>query len=441
MVAEKKDVVEDKASPGISSLLKQTATEELVMLSTILRTWCVLDEHGEICKIRDLSINTSEGDRDPVSGIMLQGKKNTYLTWQYVTKVECQQGTIHVKDLGAAEEIDSATLDKLVLLERDVQDALVINLRDMTVMRANDLGLGFTETEGWLIAIDVSAGAVIRRIGRGYLNRFGRRELVDWKDIEFLRGDPQAALQGKDYHHRIERLLPVEIAQLTGALPYLHAAELLLLLPTGKAADVMEDMPLDRQLQVIDEIGKEKTVAIISQMGADLATDLLGQMDPERVKEILEELPKERSQKLIELLRYPHDRAGGIMTNDVVTLSSDLSISEAFEALQSKVMGPDLIYFIYVVDQENHLRGMLTLRTLITAKPTDYIRDVMQTGLITLDPLESADAAGMKVIDNHLLALPVVSKDGRLLGMVTIDDATKRILPDSWNDRIPKVFS
>ena len=441
MVAENNNPVEDKAAPGISSLLEQTAAEELVMLSTILRTWHVSDERGKSSGISDLSINTAEGDRAPVSGIMLQGKKNAYLTWQNVTSVESRQGTIHVKDLAAAEELDRAAMDKLVLLERDVQDALVINLRDTMVMRANDLGLGFTATEGWLIAVDVSAGAVIRRIGRGRLNGFGRRELVDWKDIEFLRGDPQAALNNEDYHRQIQRLLPVEIARLTGALPYLHAAELLLLLPDGMAADVMEDMPVDRQVQVIDEIGKEKTTAIISQMAPDTATDLLGQIDPERVQQILEGLPPERSQQLIELLRYPPDTAGGIMTTDVVTTSPDLTIGEALEKLRGEVTRPDLIYFVYVVDKDSHLLGMLTLRTLIAAKPTDLIRDVMQSGLITLDPLESAESAAQEVLDNHLLAIPVVSNDERLLGMVTIDDATKRALPESWNDRIPKVFS
>src|SRR5205085_12519727 len=124
-----------------------------------------------------------------------------------------------------------AALKRTVLLGRDVLDALVLDISRVQAMRANDLWLREEDGAFHLCAADVSPWAVLRRLARGALGRGADRRLVDWKDLEFLRGDPEAARLGGDYHRRIARLPAVMIARLATSVPYRHSAELLTLLP------------------------------------------------------------------------------------------------------------------------------------------------------------------------------------------------------------------
>jgi magnesium transporter len=105
--------------------------------------------------------------------------------------------------------------------------------------------------------------------------------------------------------------------------------------------------------------------------------------------------------------------------------------------------GPDFVYFVYVVDDEEtcRLRGVLSLRDLLVAEDTRLVEEVMVPAPVTVPALEAADIAAQRVIDSHLAALPVVGHDGRLLGAVTVDAAVARVAPLAWRMQAPRVFS
>ena len=160
-------------------------------------------------------------------------------------------------DLAAALPTPAESLAQAVLLKRDVLDALVLDLGQRRAARANDLWLQEENGQLLLRGVDLSAAAVLRRLTFGRLGRGDERRMVDWHDVEFLRGDPRAAQAGQDYHRQIGRLPPAEIARLSEAPPYLHATELLTLLPDSVAADALEAMSTERQLQVLEELDED----------------------------------------------------------------------------------------------------------------------------------------------------------------------------------------
>src|SRR5262249_45752598 len=133
-----------------------------------------------------------------------------------VESIDWQQRAVFVADLEAAVAED---LTPVVLAARDIMDALIVDVGRRHTLRANDLWLLEEAGQLWLAGADASPWAVVRRLGRGVFGRGAARQLVDWKDLEFLRGDPQAARDGRDYHRQIARLQPSEIACLLDALP------------------------------------------------------------------------------------------------------------------------------------------------------------------------------------------------------------------------------
>jgi Mg/Co/Ni transporter MgtE len=275
------------------------------------------------------------------------------------------------------------------------------------------------------------------------LGHGAERRLVDWKNLEFLRGDPEAARSGGDYHRRITRLPAVSIAQLATSVPYRHAAELLTLLPDPLAADTLEALPPERQLQVFETLDRGQALRLLALMAPDTGADLVGRLTPEQAQLFLEGLPTLKARQVLDLLRYPDHTAGGIMTNDVPVVPARITIGQARAALRQQLRSPDFVYYVYAVDNvdSRKLEGVVSLRDLLVQEDSRYVGEVMQRDILAIDPLEPAAAAARRVCELHLAALPVVSRDGRLLGAVPVDTALTQIAPTTWRDQSIRIFS
>lgn len=404
----------------------------MIMLSNLLR-FRVVDESNRSARLEDLAIAHLEGDYPPVTRLLFRTskKENKALSWDEGCSIDWRGRVIRVRDLDAGSRVDSAPLKEEAFLRRDVMDALVLDLQNRRATRANDLCLKEEDGKLLLSSADTSLSAVLRRLSRGIYTHTRESALYDWKYVEFLRGDPQAARREAGKHLRITRLPPGEIAGLTNQIPYLHAAELLILLPDSLAADTLESMSPARQLQVFEEFDRDQATRILALMAPDNAADLVGRLNIAEMRQYLQNLPKQKSERIIELLRYEEDTVGGIMTNDMVFAPRSLTVAQAREQLREKLKGPDFVFYVYIVesDESRKLSGLLSLRNLLTEDDDTKLEDIMDPFVSTLHPLGAALEASYRVIDSGLAAMPVVGREGKLLGVVTVDVAIEQITP------------
>jgi CBS domain-containing protein len=416
----------------------------MVMLSELLR-FQLTDEQGETAKLLDLAIGQLDTDYPLVTHLIYHQRPRGEAVqhWDTVKEIDTTNRRIKVKNHKQAEDINN--LGQAVWLGRDVLDALILDLQNRRTTRANDLWLDNEDGQLQLrlAAADTSGRAMLRRLVQGQYRAQDRQALYDWKYIEFLRGDPKAVKAGARYHRRIIRLPPGEIAHLTAHIPYLHAAELLQLLPEQLAADTLEVMSPERQLQVFEELDDSFAIQLLKHMAPDLAADVIGRLDVKFAQQYLNRLPKTAGERILDLLRYPPDTVGGIMTNDVVTVSPKLKMGKARSSLREKLKEPDFVYFIYVVEEKppHKLRGVLSLRQLLTAEDDQTVEQMMNPYLLALSPFDSPVEAGYRLLNSQLAALPVVGREGQLLGTLTIDAAVSQVAPRSWRAQAPKVFS
>jgi CBS domain-containing protein len=416
----------------------------MVMLSK-LRRFDLVDDQNRRAKLNDLIVTVTDGDYPPVTHLLFYNntKQLMELPWAAVKGINWRTHEINIRDLKGGKTASPEMLAEEVLLRRDIQDAMVLDLLNRRATRANDLWLEERDGQLQLRAADTSSRAVLRRLTRGLFGTRPSHAPYDWKYVEFLRGDPQAVARGARYYTRIHRLPPGEIARLADALPYLHAAELLTLLPDPIASDTLEAMSPERQLQVFEELDEDQALRLLALMAPDIATDLVGRLQSDTARRVLERLPKKQGDRIIELLRYPEDVVGGIMTNDVVCLPKKITVEEARRLLHHRLKEPDFVYLIYIVEDEESKRlcGMLSLRTLLIANDEQKLEKIMDPYVTTLNALEPADAAAYRVINSHLAALPVTGREGQLLGTVTVDAAVARVAPPNWTALAPRVFS
>jgi CBS domain-containing protein len=409
-----------------------------------LRRFDLADDHGRRARLSDLSVDILDGDYPFVTRLYFQkAKQISSLSWEAVESIDWSARTIKVAGLNLAQRESAKSMTSQVLLQDGILDALILDLQNRRATRANDLCLEEEDGKLLLRSADTGFGALLRRLTGGRYGRLSKNTLCDWKYVEFLRGDPDAVKSEAGKHLRIGRLPPGEIARLTDPLPYLHAAELITLLADPKAADTLEAMMPERQLQVFEELEEDQAVRLLALMAPDIATDLVGRLQTPTMRRYLERLPRKQAERIIELLRYPEDTVGGIMTNDVVYARGSLTVAEARETLRGPLKDPDFVFLIYVVANERSrkLRGLISIRNLITAQDDERLEEIMDPYLTTLDPLAAAAEAAYRVIDSHLAALPVVGKDGELLGVVTVDAAVSQVAPPSWSTQAPRVFS
>jgi magnesium transporter len=178
-------------------------------------------------------------------------------------------------------------------------------------------------------------------------------------------------------------------------------------------------------------------------MAPDIAADLLGALETEDAERMLNTMSRRQSERLTVLLRYADDSVGGIMTNDLLTLSANLTVINARELLSRQLSGPDFTEFIYIVADEESRRlvGVVSLREFMMARDEAVIEQIMTPYLLTLSPLQLAKPAAYDVMNSSLAALPVIGSDNQLLGAVTADVALAQVAPASFRRIAPRIFS
>lgn len=226
---------------------------------------------------------------------------------------------------------------------------------------------------------------------------------------------------------------PAEVAEILAALREEEAVDLLRRLYRRRAAGVLGEMEPEEAARLLAGINRDEAVQILTHMDPDDAVDLLAELPPATMQELLSRLGKREAEELGELLAYPPDTAGGLMSPAVVALPKEMSCQEAIEALRKVAEEMETVYYAYVVDQER-LIGVLSLRDLVFARPEAPIERVMRTLLVTLPADMPVEEVARTFDKYNFLALPVVDQEGRLLGIVTVDDVMDLIRDEATED-------
>ena len=242
-------------------------------------------------------------------------------------------------------------------------------------------------------------------------------------------------------HGGLAELHPADLATIIDQLAPKDRAGVLASLDDEAAADAIEEMEPDTQVEVLEDLAPERAADILEEMSPDDAADLVADLSDEARAEILALMERDEAEEVRELLGYPEDTAGGIMTTEFVTIAAALTAAQAIDRLRELEPDAETIYYVYVTDDDGRLVGVLSLRDLIVAAPAALIGDVMIKEPVAVGVLADQEEVAQVVAHYNLLAVPVIDEEGRLAGIVTVDDAIDTILPTAWKKRLPRLFA
>lgn len=236
--------------------------------------------------------------------------------------------------------------------------------------------------------------------------------------LELLEQSPAAVAA------ETEELHPADLADVAELLPRDKVAAFFAALPPGRAGDVLEYLNEDLRTELLEAIPTEQAAALVSQMTPDDRTDVLEEIDEDVAEDIVSEMPREAREETERLLKYEPDTAAGLMTTEFVSVSQDMQVDEALEAVRALARSgrKEATYAIYATDREGRLVGVLSLRELLAAPPGARISDVAWTEVVSLRPDATRQEVTAMTANYDLIAIPVVSESGHVIGVVTVDD-------------------
>ena len=403
----------------------------------------VLDANGEpLGKVDDLIV--AVGDRyPPVTGLVVAtDRRRIFMPWSQVARFDAS---------GARLSTDKIDITKFqgredeIQLRADLLDKQIVDIDGRKVVRVNDLRLDDVDGRLHLVAVDVGAAGLLRRLGIEGGYRVLARNLrlptperyIDWEDVDPVETSI-ASIKLRVPHAGLTELHPADLATIIDQLAPRDRAGVLAALDDEAAADAIEEMEPDTQVEVLEGLAPERAADILEEMSPDDAADLVADLSDETRTELLALMERDEAEELGGLLAFPEDTAGGMMTTEFVAVPAELTASRTIDRLRELEPDAETIYYVYVVDAARRLVGVLSLRDLIVARPDRPIGEVMIAEPVAVPVTADRDDVASVVARYNLLAVPVVDAEGRLAGIVTVDDAIDTILPASWRRRVPR---
>jgi CBS domain-containing protein/sporulation protein YlmC with PRC-barrel domain len=405
----------------------------------------VLDRSGEpFGRVRDLIV--ALGERyPPVTGLVVRvaGGREIFLPWSDVEEIDRTGARLHTSSIDITSFRQRPNEIRLWL---DLQDKQIVDVEGRKIVRVNDIQLAPVRGRLRLVAVDVGLAGILRRLGlSGPGERLARamrlpiENYIEWEDVDPVESSV-SSLKLRVPHQALATLHPADVAHIVEQLAPRDRAGIMAALEEGRAADVLEELSAEDQVDVLEDLPPEKAADILEEMGPDEAADLIADLPEERQAELLSLMEPEDAEDVRELLSYGEETAGGLMTTDFLTVSANETAQDVIERLRKLQPDADHVYYLYALDPEGVLVGTVTLRGLVIADPSTPIREITRPEPISIRVDADEDEVARAIARYNLLALPVVDEEGRMQGVVTVDDALERALGEGWRKRLPELF-
>jgi len=371
-----------------------------------------------------------------VIGMVIRSKgKRIYLPWEKIGQIE-PRILLNEDRLPA---LPSTLPEKeSVFLREEVMDKQIVDTFGAKVVRVNDLHFLRVNSHLRLVHVDVGFRGLMRRVGwERVVDRLLQwlfsyvlpNQFISWKYVQLLSGSDLLHLSVSQ--KKLSHLHPADLADIMEELSSRERSAIFHALDTETAAEALEEIDPKIQKSLIEEIPVEKASDIVEEMSPNEAADLLADLPQERAKEILEGMEKEKAEDLRELLIHSEETAGGLMTTAYLSLPPEVTVETAISRLKAEAPNLDIMDYIFVVDEEEELRGVVSIRDLLTAHSHQTLSEISPSRVVSVKP----DADQKEVVDAFakygFRALPVVDEGGHLKGVIGFRSVLDVLAPDA----------
>ena len=250
------------------------------------------------------------------------------------------------------------------------------------------------------------------------------------QEIEFLLGEKKM----KTVKERLEGMNEVDIAHILEELPLNHSALVFRLLPKEVAADAFAHLERDQQQHIIDSITDREMSGIVEELFLDDVVDSLEELPSNVVKRVMRNAKPEKRELINQFLQYPKSSAGSIMTSEFIDLKKDMNVEQAFGRIRRLGRNMETIYTCFVTSDSRTLEGIVSVKQLLLSNYDDRLADIMDAHIISTSTHEDQEEVAELFAKYDLLNIPVVDSEGKLVGIITVDDVLDVVEAEATED-------
>jgi len=419
-----------------------TAAHTIPTSASTLTGMKVLDPTGaSVGRVAEFAVDVAR-DGTRVAGLILKqrgsGKSGkTLLPVENIVLPKAKDSVLHA----ISNSTRALNGDDYLLLDRDLLDQQIIDVDGRKVVRVNDVNLAWEPGEHGDVAglviqeVEVGTRGASRRLLKGlpYIaveglsNRFKAR-VIPWEFVDLIDRDPARRVKLKVGHDRLSRLHPSDIAALLEELAPAEREAVFSNLPEETAAEALEEFEPKMQKEIVERLDSERAADIIEEMDPGAAADLLGSLPEEQSDAILEEMEPEERQDVEELLEFSPDTAAGMMTTDYVRVAPEATVAEAVEALRSFEGDADTVAEIYLVTEDEKLKGIITLPSLLLAAPGASLAKLVHGHAVSCGLHDDEQHVAQLFDKYNLRSLPVLDNHGKIAGVIHAEQVIAQLV-------------
>ena len=391
----------------------------------------------KVGKISDLIAERAE-PYPMITGMVVQTKgrrKKSYLPWEKILQIE-PQITFSGDEL---HDLKASLSEKdIVLLRDEVMDKQIVDTFGAKVVRVNDLHFLRIDSRLRMVHVDVGFRGLMRRVGweklvdqvlRWLFSYVLPNQFISWKYVQLLSGSD--LLQLSVSQKKLSHLHPADLADIIEDLSGRERSAIFHALDTETAAEALEEIDPKIQKALIETIPVEKASDIVEEMSPSDAADLLADLSEERAEEILEGMEQEKAEDLRGLLVHSDETAGGLMTTAYLSLTPEITVEAAIARLRAEAPNLDLMDYIYVVDAEEVLQGVVSIRDLLTAQSHQPLSAIQVPRVVSVKLDEDQNEVVEAFAKYGFRALPVVDGENHLRGVIGFRSVLDVLAPDA----------
>jgi flagellar motility protein MotE (MotC chaperone)/sporulation protein YlmC with PRC-barrel domain len=383
-------------------------------------------------KLKDLIVDVNSMRPMVVGAVVKVGSRMLKLDYNCIS-IE-PNGKGRILRCGKPVEIDPSG-DNTMQLVKHILNKKIIDIDGRKLVRANDLRLAALSNGLYVVAVETGMEGFLRRIGlaplvRKILKTFGLSipgEIVLWDEVETIDFS-KAGIKLSQAYSKLSSLHPSDIADILEDLDQKTQVAIFESLDEERAADVLEELETDAQLQVIEGLSLEKAADVLEKMPSDEVADILDELEEDKAEELLLEMEGETSEEIRELMEYPENSTGSLMSTDFIAFNENTTVDDTLQMLRKLKPEAQSVYYLYIIDDMERLVATVSLRDIVISEPKTKLKDIMNSNVLYVNAYDKINSLTDMISKYSLLAIPVVDNDMVLRGIVVIDDLIYNVL-------------
>ena len=391
----------------------------------------VVDYKGEkIGVLADLAFNDGE-ELAEITHAIVKNSKKFKIDWKCIASISNAVFLYCTKEKLKREKIeDSDLLINEILLDRQLVDT-----NGLKVIRVNDVLLSKISEKFFISGVACGIRSLLRRLGIEkmalLLKPNMKPVLIPWAYVQPLSLSP-AHVSVKLTKTKINHVHPADLAELMDELSHSERNILFNALNDEKAAETFVESNPNVQRSLMESLHEQKLKRIVKNLSPDEIADLTTALSSEKMHDIAEHVDRKKAEKVSQLLKYHAASVGGLMKTEFLAIPETFTVEKAIAFLRKEKTVPENPYYIYMVNEDKKLCGVISIRDLVFSKPKEPVKNLAVQNFIFMRANDNLKRAAKTFFKYHFLALPVIDEQEKLIGTIHMGDVFDKILPNSW---------